>query len=196
MKLMSALHPVFECPSRPEEGRVLARPQKFRNATWTPYVAKTDYAINEGDYITDTLEGPPTLGAGDNPTYPWKDVSDATGVSFLRSRVVPQDIRDGFSHTYLIGEKYVQSDAYDTADDPGHDQSMYSGVDLDINRWTIDPPLQDALGDEHRRFGSAHPDGCHFVMCDGSVRQIAYSIDREVHRGLGNRKDDFPLGGF
>jgi len=39
------------------------------------------------------------------------------------------------------------------------------------------------------RFGSAHPDGCNFVYCDGSVRLISYSIDPEVHRAVSNRRD-------
>lgn len=194
--LMESPLPVLECPARPGEGLLLADPHGFRNATWTPWVAKTDYAINEGDYITDTRGGPPTLAAGDNPSWVWKDVSAATGVCFLRSRVRPADVRDGMSNTYLVGEKYVRSDAYLSADDAGHDQSMYSGVDLDINRWTIDPPLPDSETDAVRQFGSAHRGGCHFLFCDGSVRDVAYSVDREVHRGLGNRKDGLPLGRF
>lgn len=195
-ELMGTPVPVFECPSRPGEGPLLSAPHNFHNARWNPWVVKTDYAVNEGDFITDTRGGPPTIAAGDDPDYVWHDVSAATGVCFQRSRIRPADILDGMSHTYLAGEKYVQWDAYFTADDPGHDQSMYSGVDLDINRWTIDPPLPDGPADGVRRFGSAHTGACLFVMCDGSVREVAYSVDREVHRGLGNRKDGLPLGGF
>jgi prepilin-type processing-associated H-X9-DG protein len=66
---------------------------------------------------------------------------------------------------------------------------MFSGVDLDINRWTLGPPLEDGSFTAARRFGSAHPGGCQFVMCDGSVRTISYAIDAIVHRRLGNRKD-------
>jgi prepilin-type N-terminal cleavage/methylation domain-containing protein/prepilin-type processing-associated H-X9-DG protein len=196
VRLMESPLPVFECPSRPGDGLLLARPQTPANATWTPWVAKTDYAVNEGDYITDTDGGPPSLAAGDDPSYPWKDVSAATGVCFLRSRIRTQDIRDGMSQTYLVGEKYVGWDAYFTADDLGHDQSMYSGVDLDLNRWTLEPPLQDGDAAAVRAFGSAHPGGCHFVLCDGSVRQISYSIDKNLHRWLGNRKDGESLGDF
>jgi len=191
-ELLASPLPVFKCPSRPGAPLQLARAEYPRNATWTPFVAKTDYAINEGDYITDTRQGPATLDEGDDPRYVWTDVKKASGVSFLRSEVRVADVRDGLSQTYLCGEKYVRTDSYASSADPGHDQSMYSGVDLDINRWTIDPPLHDSAADAWRRFGSAHSGGCHFAMCDGSVRFIAYSIDREVHRGLGHRSDGGP----
>jgi hypothetical protein len=42
-------------------------------------------------------------------------------------------------------------------------------------------------------FGSAHGSGCHFAMCDASVRLISYSIDAETHRRLGNRMDGLPI---
>jgi prepilin-type processing-associated H-X9-DG protein len=103
-------------------------------------------------------------------------------------------IRDGLAHTYLFGEKYVSSGGGPDGFDPGNDQSAFSGVDLDLNRWTIDPPLRDASAVEDRRFGSAHPGTCHFAFCDGSVRAINYSIDREVHRRLGTRSEGLPIG--
>ena len=36
-----------------------------RNASPTARVAKTDYAVNEGDFITDTDDGPRTFQEGD-----------------------------------------------------------------------------------------------------------------------------------
>jgi hypothetical protein len=89
----------------------------------------------------------------------------------------------------MIGEKYVSIGGYGTSADAGYDQSAYSGVDLDINRWVLDPPARDGRDVEDRLFGSAHPAGCEFVFCDGSVHTIRYDIDPEVHRRLGNRKD-------
>jgi prepilin-type processing-associated H-X9-DG protein len=62
-------------------------------------------------------------------------------------------------------------------------------VDVDLNRWVIDPPAQDAEPIQERRFGSAHPGGCHFAFCDGAVKAISYAIDYQVHLRLGNRKD-------
>jgi prepilin-type processing-associated H-X9-DG protein len=152
-------------------------------------VAKIDFAVNEGDYITNTGTGPPSLAVGDNSTYVWLDVSQASGVCFQRSEVRWSDVKDGLSATYLVGEKYVMTTAYQTGSDPGYDQSWKSGVDLDLNRWTIDPPLQDSSTQYERRFGSAHSGGLNMALCDGAVRFVSYSIDAAIHRSLGNRRD-------
>jgi prepilin-type N-terminal cleavage/methylation domain-containing protein len=196
-QLMQQPLSLYKCPSRPGDALApLGTGLVFRNAGSPSLVAKTDYAINEGDFITDTREGPVSLQEGDDAAYPWKDVSRATGVSFLRSRVRFADLQDGASQTYLIGEKSVSRPGYNTANDDGHDAPMYCGVDLDINRWTIDPPLPDSQSAFVRRFGSAHADGCIFALCDGSVRKISYSVDSEVHRNLGNRADGKIIGEF
>ena len=193
-KLMATPVPVFDCPTRPG-GRL--SPQHLLltpyNADWVPMVFKTDYAVNEGDYITDTRQGPETLQEGDSGGYAWRDTSQASGICFQRSETRPADVTDGLSQTYLAGEKYVSRGGYDTYDDAGHDQSMYTGVDLDINRWVLDPPAQDGEAVEERRFGSPHSGGCQFAFCDGSVRTISYTIDAETHRRLGNRRDGLPV---
>jgi prepilin-type processing-associated H-X9-DG protein len=185
---------LLACPTR-SSGRLLPAAQVAApfNADWADRVAKTDYAINEGDYITDTREGPATLKEGDSGTYAWRDTRKATGIAFQRSDVPPATVRDGLSQTYMIGEKYVTRANYGTNQDPGYDQSAYSGVDVDLNRWVIGPPRPDGDDSDMRCFGSAHPGGCHFVFCDGSIRLISYQIDAEVHRRLGNRQDGLPV---
>ena len=95
-----------------------------------------------------------------------------------------------------MGEKYVTRGNYLTAGDAGNDQSLYSGVDLDLNRWTLDPPSQDATRLGERSFGSVHVGGCHFLFCDGSVRVISYRMDSVIHRQLGTRADGWPRGSF
>ena len=193
-ELMQTHVSTFVCPTR-ASARLLPNNTILipRNADWVPKCAKTDYAVNEGDFITDTREGPSTLQEGDSGRYRWRDTSRASGICYQRSEVRMAGVRDGLSQTYLIGEKYVNRDHYRTYGDPGHDQSMYTGVDLDINRWVLAPPLRDERRTEERRFGSAHPGGCNFALCDGSVRSISYQIDAEVHRRLGNRRDGLPI---
>jgi len=130
---------------------------------------------------------------GDSGAYAWRDTTRATGICFQRSELASASIRDGLWNTYFAGEKYVAAGAYDTYDDRGYDQSAYGGVDLDLSRWVIEPPLRDGLSFEVRRFGSAHAGGCHFVFCDGAVRLIRYDINAEMHRRLGNRQDRLPV---
>ena len=194
MRLTQTPLALLACPTRSAGRLSPAAPAAAPfNADRADQVAKTDYAINEGDYITDTGEGPATLEEGDSGHYAWQDTRPATGIAYQRSEVRPAMVRDGLSQTYMIGEKYVTRRNYQTADDPGHDQSAYSGVDLDINRWVLSPPLADGDEVSSRCFGSAHPDGCHVVFCDGAVKLISYQIDAEVHRRLGNRQDGKPV---
>jgi len=180
----------FQCPSRPTRRTGPAHPSVIPvNADWVPLVAKTDYAINEGDYPTGTDGGPNALSEGDSPAYPWTSTSQATGVSFLRSRIRRSEISDGLTNTVLAGEKNIAVDGYLTSSDPGNDQSMYSGVDWDVNRWTTEPPISDGSTHASTRFGSAHTSGCQIIFCDGRVTMIAWSIDQNIFRLLGNRED-------
>lgn len=180
----------FKCPSRPcDQKGPPSTVFQYRNMDQPTVVARTDYAINEGDFITGTPGGPPDLASGDDHAYPWKDVTNATGISWLRGAAAFRDITDGTSNVYLAGEKYVSTGGYHTAGDSGYDQTMFSGVDLDLSRWTTEPPISDRTAVAERRFGSAHSDGCVMALCDGSVRVVSYDIDVDLHRWLGNRGD-------
>lgn len=184
---------MFNCPSRRVQAlSALAPNPPPINYNFVPAVAQTDYAVNAGDYDVGGGSGPRSLADGDNPSYPWRDTSRATGISYLRSEVVRAQITDGGSHTYLVGEKYaIQSGGVDAGDD----QSMYSGYDYDTYRWgkRDSPPLMDDAASAPDRFGSPHPAGCNFVFCDGSVHTIGYDIDSRVHRRLANRQDGVPI---
>ncbi len=106
-------------------------------------------------------------------------------------------IQDGTSNTYMLGEKYMEPENYLSGLNAGDDQSWYGSNSTDNSRSTslsIGPPRQDRNGYSfHQGFGSAHPGGCNFAFCDGSVRTISYSITAEIHRRLGNRCDKQPV---
>jgi len=184
--------PLLRCPSRPGSQR---EPQgsniNYRLLTAQPVdCSRTDYAINEGDFISNTGAGPATLANGVDPYYAWKEMSSVTGVSWQRGSTSFNGISDGLSHTYLLGEKRVSRLGYEKGSDPGHDQSPYTGVDLDNTRWVTQVPRIDGPPEAlDRHFGSAHPSGCFMLMCDGSVQMRAYTIHPDVHRHAGNRKD-------
>jgi hypothetical protein len=154
-------------------------------------VARCDYAINAGDQPRCEVAwfGPPSLAAGDDPKFPWPDVSDHTGVCYMRSRITTGHLRDGASRTYLIGEKYLSVSNYESGADHGDDWSMYTGYQDDIHRSTYDPPRRDGDLTRTIRFGSPHAAVWHVSFCDGSARPLSYEIDAAVHRSLGNRAD-------
>ena len=147
-------------------------------------------------------------GSAENPDY-------QSGVIGFRSEVRPQQITDGLSKTYLVGEKYVPSDAYDENIDSSNqaffadNQSMYAGNEWDNQRtaWRPDitdeytgsvesdwQPARDAPSSERPiralvAFGSPHDGGLNMSFCDGSVRTVSYDIDRDPHRFQANRSD-------
>jgi prepilin-type processing-associated H-X9-DG protein len=57
----------------------------------------------------------------------------------------------------------------------------------DKNALNSDGTPDDAWGE--RSFGSAHSGGCMFVLCDGSVQMLGYSIDPKIFWQLCNRRD-------
>jgi prepilin-type N-terminal cleavage/methylation domain-containing protein/prepilin-type processing-associated H-X9-DG protein len=130
----------------------------------------------------------------------------ATGPIYCGSMTKIAEITDGTSNTYLVGEKYLTPDAYTTGIDFGDNEDALLGDNADIFRcvsFTAPPyftttqylpPMQDMPGYfNYFRFGSAHANGLHMAFCDGSVQMINYTIDQEVHRRLGNRKDGMTI---
>jgi prepilin-type N-terminal cleavage/methylation domain-containing protein/prepilin-type processing-associated H-X9-DG protein len=171
-------------------------------------LARSDYAMNGGDYVQprNPTKSPSSLAVADAiKEGQWDDMSHQSGICYQRSQVTMADISDGASNTFLLGEKYVHTDHYVDGDDPGDNTTMYCGDDLELLRWTGingavgNPPVQDkavvGAGDHGQWFGSAHPAGLNMSFCDGSVHTISYSIDAEVYRRLGNRKDSLPING-
>ena len=55
-------------------------------------------------------------------------MSIVTGISFLRSRIKMADISDGTSNTYLVGEKYLDPDYYETGQDDGDNEAHLHGL--------------------------------------------------------------------
>ena len=199
----------FICPSRRS---IKAFPYTspasfvFTNIDRPDTVCRSDYAANAGDFSSvpstgkcgrgdpseslgrrgDTL-GDGNLGGG--------DFVDCSGVVFQQSQVNLADVRDGTSHTLLIGERHVSVDQIETGLPFDDDQSAYVGFDRDVIRYTARSPRQDTPGDAapldsyEFAFGSSHAGVFQTVFCDGSVRGIDYSIDLTTFQRLGHRKD-------
>jgi prepilin-type processing-associated H-X9-DG protein len=173
------------------------------NYSSTMRLAYGDYAIDGGPTLVSSPADPSPDGIVGIITETGTDSQGRT--TYSRNIVKMADITDGTSNTYLIGEKYVDADTYDNAEDVGDSGCAYIGHDWSICRWTYyDPttpsnsysPMQDRSGSQSPYvFGSAHPVGLNMVFCDGSVHLIGYTIDSAIHALLGSRHDGEPIDG-
>jgi hypothetical protein len=205
---------VYNCPSRRA-----ARPAPYTlDPGWQPInsgvmqvVVRGDYAANAGDgeggikfpvrdptgKIIDYQPILTKLGYAllDNPQlFKFPSEKDQTGINFLGAEISFKEVTDGTSHVYMVGEKYVDANKYDSEglDDGGDNHSCYQGFDWDVNRWATVawPATQDRPGfDAFQGFGSAHAGVWQAVFCDGSVHAIPYDMDNVTHMRLANRMD-------
>jgi prepilin-type processing-associated H-X9-DG protein len=195
------------CPSR-------RAPILVNNTSTSEHQAQTDYAGNGGEqfwgFVTtaggsnsSSMTGPANYAEGTiSPGKAgWNDAATRScGVFYGASQTRIADIRDGTTNTYLMGEKHLSTPNYNTGGgDAGDDQSMYTGYQDDVIRWTGTgsdtsyAPHQDAETASVMIFGSAHSSWFNVAMCDGSVRLVTYSINLETHRCLGNCRDGKPV---
>ena len=190
---------VLHCPSRRRPVAYPTLPSYTpRNTDHVNAGSRTDYASNSGDRFEPLWSLAP---GGSDPAvvdsgYAWPALPNFTGVMPPLKTLGVSDIRDGASNTYLAGEKYLIPEDYQGYSEPADNQPVYVGYDWDMSRWTHVAPMQDRPGlASQYAFGSVHAGGCHFVLGDGSVRSISYSIDPNVHRWLGNRRDQKVIPG-
>jgi len=193
--------PIFNCPTRRRSLVEVSTSDAPYNSYPAPFAAKTDYAANAGypyPYYPYTTVGPPTIAAGDTWTIQnaWIDLSGiCQGICYLRSQVTLAMVHDGASNTYMLGEKYLNPDAYFNGTDPADNESLYAGFDNDNHRsgngWQ---PFRDQPGYTNPdTFGSAHVTSFNMVFCDGSTHAISYGINLETHRRLSCINDGLPV---
>jgi prepilin-type N-terminal cleavage/methylation domain-containing protein/prepilin-type processing-associated H-X9-DG protein len=200
--------PVFTCPTRrpsiawPTSDVFLAAPTIPQPHLRTPRmcgtverVARGDYAINSGTLHITSLPGPISLEEGLSPEFDWPSTKTYDGISHIRAGIQGRKIADGLSHTYLIGEKYLDADHYFDGLAAGDNETLYSGYCSDLHRFgRVDLiPERDSpaglvpLGDW--RFGSAHANALNIAMCDGAVRVLSYDVDPIIHSQAATRVD-------
>ncbi len=152
----------------------------FPGAVGTNYASANTYT----GWLTDELGWTIPKGAA-------RPIETFNGVSFQRSEVGLKHLTDGTTATYLVGEKYLNPNDYETGVDGGDNETWCTGFNNDNFRSGFDLPAADQMGVTHTvKFGSAHAVGCHFVWCDGHVTMESYDIDQKVHRANANRFDE------
>jgi prepilin-type N-terminal cleavage/methylation domain-containing protein/prepilin-type processing-associated H-X9-DG protein len=211
-ELQQTVIPMFNCPSRRP-----ARLQRYALSNiWNPKngdrsldVARGDYAANGGDgeegcefwWIEDTQTYEKDLewlvfNYTDLSAHKWPPFTGQTGVNYTGAEIKVTHVIDGMSKTYMVGEKFMNPELYETDGTVagGDNHSLYQGFDWDVNRWTSvnDEPMQDRVIHWTRegRFGSAHNGGFNMLFCDGSVQTVSYDVATDVHRRAGNRHDN------
>jgi prepilin-type N-terminal cleavage/methylation domain-containing protein len=159
----------YVCPTR--------RPPKLFNGS-----PRSDYAGNGATRAnSDGLTGP--VGR-----------SDPLNASWRSGRVRLAEITDGTSNVVMVGEKLVNRPTMGGSSSPDEwsDNETWAGpgfADGDIMRGSLPvgsswyTPIHDTNFTTPPdvqlffRFGSAHPSGAQFVLADGSVRLVTFSVD-------------------
>lgn len=112
------------------------------------------------------------------------------GTDNFEGRINMTLVLDGTSNTIMAGERYIAATRY-TADDWGG-ESITRGFGWGIARRAAALPLPDSSNlfeAANERFGSAHSTGLHFVMADGTVRFMQYSMTLQLYQNLSVRND-------
>jgi len=185
---LGAVYPLINCPSR-RSGKFNKRWDSF-NAKLPNLIPRSDYAACAGSQSrNNTGGGPPTLADGLNPAYNWPNVSDHTGMSFLRSRLKFANIVAGSSNVLLLGEKYMRPEFYFNGASLADNEHAFTGYNNDNNRTTFETPFRDTSGFESLvKFGSAHVSTFNIARCDGSVQSLSYDVDPVIWKAFGDRQ--------
>jgi hypothetical protein len=82
----------------------------------------------------------------------WPPLDSQSGVNFTGSEIKIQQIEDGASNTYMIGEKNLDPDTYEGVDTTASEEGYYGsggdgqgyfvGFDWDTHRWAMEPPYR------------------------------------------------------
>jgi len=125
------------------------------------------------NYVACAGIGDPWNGGVDPPKP-----RDSGGVFYINSARMFQDITDGTSNVFAIGER---SDRCHAGYWPGINNTDGNGTGttyavVAVCRYKMNHPDEKEAGC-YRGFDSFHPDGANFLLCDGSVRFISELIE-------------------
>jgi prepilin-type N-terminal cleavage/methylation domain-containing protein len=163
---------IFYCPTR--------RPAQAYEGS-----AKTDYALNGG-----ASQGPNDRHVH-RPGIWERAIMPEPPYRVVSRKVRAKDVKDGLSHTYLIGEKALSSDNYLTGKHEGERGSIFNCQRGSCVRFAVRTPVVDVPAEEScwncHNFGSAHLTHWNAAYCDGSVHALSYEMDFLTHKALATR---------
>ena len=205
LQMIQTRQPMLNCPSRRPAGGGQSGPfngTRLAYNSLTPptneFVARGDYAFNCGDRNqNERTEGPGSIAGAARFSWGWDSVGNPlrreypmNGISFERSLIEFRHITDGTSTTYMIGEKYLDPEHYDTGRRGNDNETWCTGFNNDNYRNAYTLPHQDRANlDDGMAFGSPHGAGVYMAFCDGHVDLVAWDISLQLHRNQANRHD-------
>lgn len=145
------------------------------------------------------------------------------GVFYRNSKVRFRDIKDGTSNTICAGERSSYHDFNAPAPEVESLSTWYAAIPgltrpagmmmmpgmMEASPSLIlghvgQPGMMGMMAMHHTpnttnhivNFSSEHTGGCHFLLCDGSVRFLSRNVNYDTFRWLGERQDGQVLGEF
>ncbi len=182
-----------------DSSNYIQRDYTYCGSTTAPGAAVISSYVCPSDYIPNTVIHYSSYYFGVNSyfgnagTSAWPiGTASLNGVLYYNSSVRFADVTDGTSNTFLVGERFSFDPTYN-----------YPSQTLDNSRgwsWCNYNSGQDNLGDtqyppnspasttgtnaRRTNFGSGHPNGTNFAVCDGSVAFITNSIGIVLYERL------------
>jgi hypothetical protein len=173
----------YFCPTR-------RRPVALAAGSWQTIPkprAMADYAGNAG-----------TTNAGGDGSGVYGDGRDGVVARMGSGVVTANDLTDGASNTILLGEKRMNLSFVTTECQADDNDGYVGGYQDDVVRWGAWPPEQDTFAAAENystihprtfQFGSSHSAGAQFVLGDGSMRLINFTVNADVFRRACCRND-------
>lgn len=168
-----------------------------------------DYAVNIGPGVLAFstkiaafgINSPPASIDYYGPTNPSIEVIAPANVPGFQVKI--SDITDGLAYTILVSEKSIDHDQM-TFKPQGNTQQngdaygFTAGFDkFDTTRHGATNPVRDFGGNlNYEGFGSAHLNSINALMCDGSVKQISFTMGSNTTPVTLKRIDGQPVTGF